>query len=102
MLALAAASVFAAPTKNSATGWPAADPEAVARWQALRFGIFIHWGPVSLTSEEIGWSRGVQTTVEVYDTRKQNNRMPGWKLLFRQATANRWTPSSRSNLTVMR
>jgi alpha-L-fucosidase len=66
VLALTAASVFAAPT-NSAPGWPAADPTAVARWQALRFGMFIHWGPVSLTGKEIGWSRGAQTPVEVYD-----------------------------------
>jgi alpha-L-fucosidase len=48
--------------------WPKADPAAVARWQAMRFGMFIHWGPVSLTGEEIGWSRGAQTPIEVYDT----------------------------------
>jgi len=47
--------------------WPKADPAAVAHWQALRFGMFIHWGPVSLTGQEIGWSRGAQTPVEVYD-----------------------------------
>lgn len=27
-------------------------------WQAARFGLFIHWGPVSLVDTEIGWSRG--------------------------------------------
>ena len=27
-------------------------------WQAARFGLFIHWGPVSLVGTEIGWSRG--------------------------------------------
>ena len=48
--------------------WPKADPGAVARWQALRFGMFIHWGPVSLTAKEISWSRGAQTPVEVYDS----------------------------------
>lgn len=48
--------------------WPKADPAAVARWQAMRFGMFIHWGPVSLTGREIGWSRGGnQTPIEVYD-----------------------------------
>ena len=30
----------------------------------LRFGMFIHWGPVSLTGKEIGWSRGRETPVE--------------------------------------
>jgi len=29
--------------------------------------MFIHWGPVSLTGREIGWSRGDQTPIEVYD-----------------------------------
>ncbi len=27
-------------------------------WQQARFGLFIHWGPVSLKGTEIGWSRG--------------------------------------------
>jgi alpha-L-fucosidase len=51
------------------TNWPAADPAAVAQWQSLRFGMFIHWGPVSLTGKEIGWSRGATngTPVEIYD-----------------------------------
>lgn len=42
-------------------------PEAVKRWQDMRFGMFIHWGPVSITGHEIGWSRGTQTPVEEYD-----------------------------------
>lgn len=35
--------------------------EAAARiawWQDAKFGLFIHWGPVSLAGTEIGWSRG--------------------------------------------
>lgn len=40
---------------------------AVARWREARFGMFIHWGPVSLTGKEIGWSRGQETPVEEYD-----------------------------------
>ena len=43
------------------------DPAALAHWQDLRFGMFIHWGPVSLTGYEIGWSRGRQTPIDVYD-----------------------------------
>lgn len=26
-------------------------------WKDARFGMFIHWGPVTLTGKEIGWSR---------------------------------------------
>ena len=43
-------------------------PEAVERWRDLRFGMFIHWGPVSLKGTEIGWSRGKQVPVEEYDS----------------------------------
>lgn len=43
------------------------DPVAVKRWQDMRFGMFIHWGPVCLTHQEIGWSRGKQTPIETYD-----------------------------------
>ncbi|HWX20769.1 MAG TPA: alpha-L-fucosidase [Candidatus Binatia bacterium] len=31
--------------------------EAIKNWQAKRFGMFIHWGPISLKGTEIGWSR---------------------------------------------
>ena len=43
------------------------DPAALQRWQDMRFGMFIHWGPVSLTHREIGWSRGAQTPIAEYD-----------------------------------
>jgi len=48
----------------------------LAWWREARFGMFIHWGPVSLKGTEIGWSRGGerrgtggtgQIPVEVYD-----------------------------------
>ena len=53
-----------------------AKPEALQSWRAARFGMFIHWGPVSLTEKEISWSRANSnpkcpnlgpTPVEVYD-----------------------------------
>ncbi len=60
--------------------WLKAKPEAVAAWQDDKFGMFICWGPVTLTGLEIGWSRGAPrggefrvrqgqgpTPVEVYD-----------------------------------
>ncbi len=43
------------------------DTTALKRWQDMRFGMFIHWGPVSLTGHEIGWSRGSQTPIDEYD-----------------------------------
>jgi alpha-L-fucosidase len=66
LAALATTSLFGQ-TNKPPHDWPAADPAAVAHWQSLRFGMFIHWGPVSLTGHEIGWSRGAQTPIEVYD-----------------------------------
>ncbi len=57
-----------------------AKPEWVDAWQDMRFGMFVCWGPVTLTGREIGWSRGAPrggefrvragqgpTPVEVYD-----------------------------------
>ncbi|MCX6997513.1 MAG: alpha-L-fucosidase [Kiritimatiellaeota bacterium] len=53
-----------------------ARPEALQRWRDGRFGMFIHWGPVSLTEKEISWSRANSnrqcpnngpTPVAVYD-----------------------------------
>ncbi len=50
--------------------------ESIKRWRDWRFGLFIHWGPVSLKGTEIGWSRGGErrgtggtgeVPVEVYD-----------------------------------
>ncbi|MDW8308503.1 MAG: alpha-L-fucosidase [Verrucomicrobiales bacterium] len=36
-------------------------------WRDARFGMFVHWGPVSLKGTEIGWSRGREIPVEEYD-----------------------------------
>lgn len=45
-----------------------AKPEALEAWKDMRFGMFICWGPVSLTGKEIGWSRGAPTPIEEYDS----------------------------------
>ena len=42
--------------------------QKLKEWQDARFGMFIHWGPVSLKGTEIGWSRGKEITVAEYDT----------------------------------
>jgi alpha-L-fucosidase len=34
----------------------------------LRFGMFIHWGPVTLRGTEIGWSRGHEVPKDEYDS----------------------------------
>ncbi|HWQ56704.1 MAG TPA: alpha-L-fucosidase [Bryobacteraceae bacterium] len=55
---------------------PGAPRKAIERWKDLRFGMFIHWGPVSIVGTEIGWSRGAErrghkgvgpVPVEIYD-----------------------------------
>jgi alpha-L-fucosidase len=47
--------------------WPAPKTEAVEAWKDMRFGMFIHWGPVSLKTVEISWSRGQAVPLDVYD-----------------------------------
>jgi len=34
-----------------------ADPAELTWWQDAKFGLFIHWGPVSLKGAELSWSR---------------------------------------------
>lgn len=41
--------------------------ESLQQFMDLRFGLFIHWGPVSLRGTEIGWSRGHQVSTDDYD-----------------------------------
>ncbi len=57
----------APPPRPTAPAWKEATAKALRRWQGLRFGMFIHWGPVSLKGTEIGWSRGGRIPKEVYD-----------------------------------
>lgn len=67
LAALALAQFAAVFTSLQAAEPPPPDTGALARWRALRFGMFIHWGPVSLKGTEIGWSRGAGVPVDVYD-----------------------------------
>ncbi len=53
----ATALILTASPSQSAPG-PIPYPERMAWWGEARFGLFIHWGPVSLKGTEIGWSRG--------------------------------------------
>ncbi len=72
---MATAVPLAAQTVTEAAD-PGAPKAAIERWKDLRFGMFIHWGPVSIVGTEIGWSRGGErrgrqgigeVPVEVYD-----------------------------------
>ncbi len=74
--ALLAVPLLAAAETPPAAG-PAPYPPHMTWWGEARFGLFIHWGPVSLKGTEIGWSRGGdrrgygskgdQVPVEIYD-----------------------------------
>jgi alpha-L-fucosidase len=73
----------AASARSPASAADAPAPETPAQrdarlkwWREGRFGMFIHWGPVSLKGTEISWSRGAERRgiagkgeipVEVYD-----------------------------------
>ncbi len=41
--------------------------ESLKEFLDMRFGMFIHWGPVALKGEEISWSRGREIPKEEYD-----------------------------------
>jgi alpha-L-fucosidase len=72
---LAVAAAFSGMTPARATGGGGdAHPDlntnatSLARWQEMRFGMFVHWGPVTLRGTEIGWSRGEQIPIPEYDS----------------------------------
>jgi alpha-L-fucosidase len=67
-LFLAVIAVSACSTKDSATIFPDGHSEKLEWWKDARFGMFIHWGPVSLKGTEIGWSRGREIPVPEYDS----------------------------------
>ena len=61
---------------DTSAGTSAADAGRLDWWREARFGLFIHWGPVSLKGTEISWSRANsnplcpnkgEIPVEVYD-----------------------------------
>ena len=64
------------PQPNADKNYLTAAVKDMRWWRDAKFGLFVHWGPVSLTGREIGWSRGGErrgtggtgeTPVEVYD-----------------------------------
>jgi alpha-L-fucosidase len=61
---------------NQSKDYLRASEQDMQWWRQAKFGLFIHWGPVSLKGTEIGWSRGGERrgtggtgniSVEVYD-----------------------------------
>lgn len=54
--------------QNEYPPFPADHDQKLEWWKDARFGMFIHWGPVSLKGTEIGWSRGREIPVEEYDS----------------------------------
>ena len=57
--ALVALAFLSAASQNRSAESPSAPAaaERLAWWREARFGLFIHWGPVSLKGTEISWSR---------------------------------------------
>ena len=68
---------FAADSPDPYANETAAQRDARMQWwREARFGMFIHYGPVTLTGQEISWSRANsnpkcpnqgKTPVEIYD-----------------------------------
>jgi alpha-L-fucosidase len=52
------ASAVSCVASSAAEDYLRAKPDVVEAWKDMRFGMFLCWGPVSLTGKEIGWSRG--------------------------------------------
>ena len=57
LLLVLAIPVLASALEDDATEVASDSPDRLAWWREARFGLFVHWGPVSLKGTEIGWSR---------------------------------------------
>jgi len=44
-----------------------ADQKALTRFMALRYGVFLHWNPATVSGKEISWSRERETPTAEYD-----------------------------------
>lgn len=54
--------------ENSRTGFRSTtSKQTMDEFMDMRFGMFIHWGPVTLRGTEIGWSRGHEVPATEYD-----------------------------------
>lgn len=102
LMALLCVLVFFAPTACGAVKDPnsflKADPNDIAAWRAMKFGITFSWGPSSLIGTEMSWSRagkrgsypGTGTIpVEVYD-----NLYKSW--YPSQFDANQWVDIAKA------
>ena len=69
ILLIMATTVNAQITSGGGEAYPElrTNKKALKKFQDNRFGMFIHWGPVSLRGTEISWSRGKQVQIEDYD-----------------------------------
>ncbi|MBP8258925.1 MAG: alpha-L-fucosidase [Verrucomicrobia bacterium] len=58
LLGCMAGCAVGAPPESSGDARSPTEAGRLEWWREARFGMFIHWGPVSLTGQEIGWARG--------------------------------------------
>ena len=63
--------------------------QKIEEWKDARFGMFIHWGPVTLKGTEIGWSRGREIPVGEYDNLYKKFDAPNFD-------ANKWVSVAKS------
>ncbi len=51
----------------TSASWTQSNSPRMNDFMSKRFGMFIHWGPVTLRGTEIGWSRSKQVAADDYD-----------------------------------
>ena len=66
MVFITATSLFAQ-EKAQAGFQSTTSKQVMDEFMSMRFGMFIHWGPVTLRGTEIGWSRGHEVPTAEYD-----------------------------------
>jgi len=78
-----------------------APAKSIQKWREMRFGLFVHWGPVSLKGTEIGWSRaGERPGIVVHEARK--SRLTSTTTCTRNSTRSSSMPTSGCRSPKMR
>jgi alpha-L-fucosidase len=53
-------------------------------WRDAKFGMFLHWGPVSLSGKELGWGRNANRPWDISGVQTPRNSDPVYDNLYKQ------------------
>ena len=70
-------------------------------WRDAKFGMFLHWGPVSLSGKELSWGRNASRPWDISGVQTAAARRPRYDNLYKQFNpvkfnADQWVKIART------